>query len=76
MQSRYIPTAAMPAAAQTTGATFFFKKRQTWAQNNIQGRDKSRLADTGILDTELLQGACNGQEDTTQKPCPDIQFPV
>lgn len=26
MQSRYIPTAAMPAAAQTTGATFFFKK--------------------------------------------------
>ena len=26
MQSRYIPTAAMLAAAQTTGATFFFKK--------------------------------------------------
>ena len=26
MQSRYMPTAAMTAAAQTTGATFFFRK--------------------------------------------------
>jgi len=28
------------------------------------------LPNTGILDTELLQGAGNGQEDTTQKALP------